>query len=212
MEIFESPLAMVRSLPEACHARLVIRHSARFPILNQDEVFTMGLTPLGIAQSEKLGAALAPLRKPGRLLTSPVGRCLDTARGIAHGAGWSTEVCPEYRLSHPFIEPVWNALPIYWKKDPMPDQLVELMYLLLEGADQPETLDLFATHDTIVAALAGFFTGIHFFYPDYWPDYLEGVLIWRNKDQVHLRWRTDEIVIGPWPTPGIHQLDLGFLK
>ena len=54
--------------------------------------------------------------------------------------------------------------------------------------------------------------GIISIYPDYWPDFLEGVLIWRNADQVHLRWRDEERVIGPWPIAGIRQLDFGFLE
>jgi broad specificity phosphatase PhoE len=210
MFFYETPLALIRQLPGSVRGVFVMRHSIRFPIVSESEVYTAGLTPEGLAQAEQFGARLGQLRQPGRMLSSPVQRCLDTAASIARGAGWSTEVKPEYLLSHPFIEPVWNALPITWGKDPLPDHLARLVDLIFNGENQPGTLDLCVTHDTIVASLAGYFTGVPFKYPEYWPDFLEGVLLWQVEGIAHLRWREHECVIGPWPMPGVRQMSFEF--
>jgi hypothetical protein len=210
MSFYESPLNMVSHLSESFRGVLVIRHSARYPILSDDQVFTAGLTAEGVQQAERLGMELKKVRRPGRLLSSPVARCLDTAAAIARGAGWEGEVKPDYRLSHPFIEPAWNALPVAWGKDPLPEPVAKLLDLVMAGEDIPGRLDICVTHDTIVAVLAGYFTGVHFDYPYYWPDFLEGVLLWQNGGNVHLRWRAYELTIGPWPIPNLRQLNLGF--
>lgn len=210
MKIFEPTLQRLGALSMSHRVGMVVRHSVRFPILSQEDVYTVGLTPEGVRLAEEFGGELAQIRRPGRLISSPVGRCLHTAEAISRGAGWGLNPQPDYRLSHPFIEPAWNALPIRWREDPLPEQLSELVNLLLEGEDQPGVLDIFTTHDTIIAVLAEFFTGLHFHYPGYWPDFLEGVLIWRNGGEVHLRWRDEETVIGAWPVSQDQQLEFKF--
>jgi len=210
MQLFEPVFEQVAGLSIAHRAGLILRHSARFPILKEEEVFTVGLTREGVKQAEFLGRSLRQIRQPGRIFSSPVGRCLDTASAIARGAGWAQTVCPDYHLSHPYIAPVWNALPIRWEADPVPGQIVELINLVLEGDDTPGVLDIFATHDTIVASIAGYFIGVEFHYPAYWPEFLEGVLVWRDEAGVHFRWREDERVIDPWPPPVVKQMEFEY--
>ena len=132
---------MVRDLPDACHARLVIRHSARFPILNQDEVYTVGLTPLGHSPVRKTWESPGDsCANQGGCFPVRSGAAWILPGGLLAGQAGVREVCPEYRLSHPFIEPAWNALPITWQKDPVPDQMAELLDLLLAGQDQAGNL------------------------------------------------------------------------
>lgn len=209
MQLFESTFKQVSRLGATHRAGLILRHSARFPILNEAEVYTVGLTEEGVQQAEALGNKLGGLFKPGRLSSSPVGRCVDTASAIARGAGWQHEIFVDYHLSHPFIAPVWNALPIRWDADPLPGQVAEVINLILEGDDTPGVLDIFVTHDTIVASIVGYFMGLEFHYPAYWPDYLEGMLVWRNETGVHFRWREEERVIHPWP-PADRQLSFEY--
>jgi hypothetical protein len=210
MQLHERPFKQVNNLSTAHRAGLILRHSARFPILKEEEVYTARLTREGVKQAEALGSKLSQIRKPGRIYSSPVGRCVDTASSIARGAGWSQMVYPDFHLSHPFIEPVWNALPIRWKEDPVPGQVAEIINLVLEGEETPGVLDIFVTHDTIVASIAGYFMGLGFHYPAYWPEFLEGVLVWRNDSGVHFQWREDERVIGPWPPPAERQLEFEY--
>jgi broad specificity phosphatase PhoE len=210
MQLYQPTLDMVRGLSGETHAGLVIRHSARFPILNDDEVYAAGLTQEGITQAERLGKALADVRHPGRLLSSPVGRCLDTAQAIARGAGWDLPVQTDYRLSHPFIERILSGPYIQWKEDPLPEALNDILALVLNGDGRSGGLDIFSTHDTVVAVLAGYFTGMRFEFPGYWPNFLEGVLIWSSPNRVHLKWREFETVLEPWPIKKSGQMELGF--
>jgi hypothetical protein len=210
MQLFEATLEQVLRCSIDHRVGLIMRHSARYPILKEEEVYTAGLTPEGIAQAEILGYELNRIRKPGRLLSSPVGRCLDTASAIARGARWSQPVLPDYHFSHPYIEPVWNSLPICWADDPMPPQVAEVINLVLQGEDTPGVLDIFATHDTIVASIAGYFMGLEFHYPAYWPEFLEGVLVWRTHQGVHFHWRNDECLVNPWPPLSTSQLEFEY--
>ena len=209
MELFQSAFELVRSLPADTHGGLVIRHSARFPILNEEDVITAGLTTDGIRQAERFGKSLAGLRQPGQLLSSPIERCQDTLKAIARGAGWDNPVKTDYRLSHPYIERIWAGPAIQWKRDPLPVPLHAILDQVLSGDDSSGSLDIFTTHDTVLAVLASYFTGVSFQYPDYWPNFLEGILIWRRNNQVHLKWREHETILGPWPLEKTGQLALG---
>lgn len=210
MRIFEPTLTLLNNLPADTPAGLVLRHSIRFPILNDAEVYLAGLTPEGFEQAEALGGELSRLRPLGRLMSSPIARCIDTASAIAKGANWKSTPTTEFRLSHPHIESVWNAMPLRRSEKSVPEPVRAVLDLVLNGQNEAGVLDVFVTHDTIVAALAGFFLGHVFQYPDYWPDYLEGVLIWRYNSEIHLRWRNEEKDIGRWPLETHCQLRLGF--
>lgn len=208
LTLYDATLSQIERLPAGSRAGLVLRHSERQPILRPEDTFTAMLTENGIRQAEGFGRALAEVRQPGRLLSSPMERCRDTVAAIARGAGWAAPGGVEHRLSHPFIAPAWNALPILWQKDPMPTQVAALLDLVLDREEQPGVVDILCTHDTIVAALAGYFMGCAFTYPGYWPDFLEAVFIWRQECTVHVRWRDHERVIGVWPEPAFQQLRL----
>ncbi len=205
---FEATLAQMVRLPPECRIGAVLRHSERDPILRPEDTFTAMLTKNGVREAEELGRALAEVRKPGRLFSSPIERCRDTAQAISRAANWKMPVVVDQRLSHPFIAPAWNALPKTWRKDPIPTELVRLIDFVLEMEEAPGVVDIFCTHDTIVGALAGYFMGCQFTYPTYWPDYLEGVFIWKQAGAVHVRWRDQEQILEVWPEPVFHQLQL----
>jgi hypothetical protein len=210
MRIFEPALQLLHHLPSDASAGLVMRHSIRFPIVSEAEVYLAGLTPEGFEQAEEMGREIAKLRRLRRLFASPVQRCIDTAASIAKGA--NSQLLPqiEFRLSHPHIEPVWSSLSTRRDKAmPAPVQAV-LKLVLSEPEPGDGSLDIFVTHDTIVAVLAGYFLGHVFKYPDYWPDYLEGVLLWRVKDEIYLRWRDEEKMIARWPLETSRQFHFGF--
>jgi len=209
MQLYEPALELVRSIPLDIHAGLILRHSARYPILSEEDVYSAGLTGEGIAQAELFGKALAESRQPGRLFASPVDRCLDTALAISRGARWDLPVTADYRLSHPFIERLWSGPQIRWQKDPLPEPVQSILELVLNCAGVGGALDIFSTHDTVVAVLAGYFAGVSFHYPEYWPNFLEGVLVWRRANQVHLKWRDFETVLDSWPVEGSGQMELG---
>jgi len=186
---------------------LLMRHSVRFPIINPADTYVVGLTEAGVRLAEELGALLARSFLPGRLRSSPVGRCRATAEAIARGAGWPAKVRADRRLSHPYIEPAWNLVESGRLNGGLPEPIPQVLswavgppetarqaYLpLLE--DCPK-LDVLVTHDTIVGAMVNCLLREPVLGPA-WPGYLEGVLFWWSEGRVHARWRGIEQVFSP---------------
>jgi hypothetical protein len=184
-----------------------MRHSVRFPITNPADTYVVGLTEEGVRLAEELGARLGKTFLPGRLRSSPIGRCRATAEAIARGAGWTAKVRADRRLSHPFIEPAWNLVEGNRLDGILPEPVPQVLswvigareiarqaYLpLLE--DRPQ-LDVLVTHDTIVGAVVNCLLREPVLGP-HWPGYLEGVLFWWCAGQIHARWRGIERVFSP---------------
>ncbi len=211
---------VIRDNPAGPPARvaLLMRHSVRFPIINPADTYVVGLTEEGVRLAEELGELLGKRFLPGRLRSSPVGRCRATAEAMARGAGWAARVRADRRLSHPFIAPAWDMVeraqtgrtkPL---NGVLPGPLPQLLGWIL-GAErssrgirsagsqpvlhqaslpfleQQPLLDVLVTHDTIVGAVAGGLLHARVIGPDYWPGYLEGLLFWRAEGQMRVRWR-----------------------
>jgi len=176
------------SLPTTDPVSLILRHSEREHITGEDNVFLARLTPEGTAAAREFGCELARLRQLGRVISSPVSRCVDTAVAIAEGAEYSEKVRVDDRLSHLQMLEVWNALPDCCDFDSMPAGVASLIDLLLPQAGGQATLDVFVTHDTVVGALAGYLTGEPV-QAEAIPRFLEGVFIWQDEENIHFWWR-----------------------
>ena len=138
--------------------------------------------------AEELGALLGRLYSPGRLLSAPVGRCHDTVQAIARGAGWTGQVQAEKRLSHPFIEPAWDAYSRGEVNGLLPRQVHSVLALLLAQNEPGPLLDVMVTHDTIIGTIAGCLLKAPVM-KEFWPGFLEGLFVWHSGEQVHVRWR-----------------------
>lgn len=200
-----------------------MRHSVRFPIVHPADTYVVGLTEEGVRLAEDLGDLLGQHFEPGRLRSSPVGRCRATGEAIARGAGWAARVRADRRLSHPFIEPAWNLVEstqsgrANGRNGAIPAPLPELLRWVL-GAERPSgatqaarqaylplpdvrpVLDVLVTHDTIVGAVAGGLLHMPVLGPD-WPGYLEGLLFWWAEGRARVRWRGVERVLNDDFTP-----------
>ena len=190
---------------------LLMRHSVRFPIVVPSDTYVVGLTEEGVRLAEELGELLGQSFAPGRLRSSPVGRCRATVEAIARGAGWTARVRADRHLSHPYIAPAWDLVERAQSgranglNGAIPAPLPELLRWVL-GAErsahqavlplleEPPLLDVLVTHDTIVGAVAGGLLRMPVLGPD-WPGYLEGLLFWRAEGRVRVRWRGTEYVI-----------------
>jgi len=170
---------------------LLMRHSARYPILDPAEPYLAGLTPEGIAMAEELGRQLGRKHRGGRLLSAPVARCMDTAQAVARGAGWPELVSAEERLSHPFIAPAYDSFARGEVNGVLPWQAGAVLELLLADANRGAQLDVMVTHDTILVTVAGCLLQAPVL-KEFWPDYLEGMFVWRAEEQVCVRWRGSE--------------------
>jgi Histidine phosphatase superfamily (branch 1) len=190
----DATLNTLAVLPSKGCVSLVVRHSLRDPILGDNDVYMARLTPQGKASARQFGRELAHIKKLGRLISSPVSRCVDTALAISEGAGYGQLVRVDDRLSHTLMAPIWNALPACGNFDAMPSQIVTLLDLLVPRPGGDGCVDIFITHDTVVGALAGYIT-CEPVKDEAIPLYLEGFFIWQDEKDIHFWWRGKNHVI-----------------
>jgi hypothetical protein len=194
----ELPVSLINDLDLAPRDRtvaLLMRHSARHPILDPSDPYVAKLTEQGVRMAEELGVVLGQHFNGGRLLSSPVGRCIDTAAAIARGAGWPALVQTDERLSHPFIEPAWDKFLRGDVNGVLPGPVLSALDLILDPSCTEPVLDVMVTHDTHVGTLAGCLFKVPVT-EKYWSGFLEGILLWRSGTQIRARWRGLEWRLG----------------
>lgn len=179
----------LRRAPVDRPVTLLMRHSIRYPIFDIATGDTVGLTPEGFRIAEEVGSVLGELRRPGRLLSSPVGRCLDTARSIVKGAGWTGEIKTHPKLYHPFVEPAWQLLENHNNGHSIPASIFELHALATCHEHTGPVVDLLVTHDTVLGSMIGYLLKLPVFGKEHWPGFLEAVFIWKEADSTVMAWR-----------------------
>jgi len=55
----------------------------------------LALTERGRAEAQAVAARIAAAWRPGKIYTSPMGRCIDTGAAIAKACGIAADVCPD---------------------------------------------------------------------------------------------------------------------
>ena len=195
-------------VPRGCDAALVFRHAHREDIPPGSFGEDVRLTRQGVEEAERLGELISQ-RRPGRVASSPVQRCIATAQAISRGAGWSAGVATDWRLGRhgPFVfdpevcgrlfmdigisELVRRQLLDIQAPPGMRDTAEGVRILLdftSQGLGDGGRVNVYVTHDAILAALVGWL----FRFPVYeegWPDFLDGMLLWRRGGRLHCAWR-----------------------
>ena len=101
-------------VPEGVDASLVIRHAEREDIPASTFGHDVNLTAEGTQSAELMGAALSQYRAL-TVVSSPVPRCVQTAKAMLRGAGTSAEVLTDRHLGDPgaFIVDAGTAGPLF---------------------------------------------------------------------------------------------------
>ena len=195
-------------VPAGVDASLVIRHAEREGIAAGTFGHDVNLTAKGSRAAGKLGAALSKKRAL-TVFSSPVPRCVHTARAMLRGAGSSAEVVTDLRLGGPgaFVVDTEVAGPLFLEL-PVPEiarrQLQDetpppgmrptsegveiLLKLVTSPLGENDRLHVFVTHDIILAVLVA--SIFHLSLEETgWPGYLEGLLLWRCDERLKLSWR-----------------------
>ncbi len=194
-------------VPAGVDVSLALRHAEREAIPAGTFGDAVPLTAAGIASAEGLGSLLSP-RELSVFRSSPLPRCIDTARAMARGAGWEAEpvsdrllgdhgpfvvdpsVCGPFLLEIGIRELVRQQL-----DDGLPPPGMrptgEGVKLLLEMAagdlGRNGLLNIHVTHDAILAVLVGHLYRLEV--DDFpWPGYLDGLLLWRWDGRLHFSW------------------------
>jgi hypothetical protein len=184
----------IERIPRDRPVALLMRHSNRYPITDPAKNYEVGLTEEGVQLAERLGHLLADSFQPGRVMSSPVGRCQDTASAIARGAGWPVSVVPHHLLSHDHIAPAWALAELGRCSDDTPSEVLATLELLIKNERGQPALDVLVTHDTIVGSIANCVLKAPIL-GENWPLFLEGVFFWEAEDGVHALWRGEEQIL-----------------
>ena len=195
------PKTLMRSfdvVPPDVHAALFLRHAHRPSIKPGTYGDEVPLSEQGVGDAQQLGAVLAP-KGIGRIISSPMPRCVATGQAVARGAGLSMNVIEDARLGvpGPFVEDASIAGPHFLELGPMevvrrqlngpplsgmrsnPEAVSLLMDLVPTASDGSVGLDVLVTHDSIIAAFVGYILETT---PSdaSWPLMLDGPIVWRT--------------------------------
>ena len=200
----ESLLRSLEVIPRHKRVSLLLRHAHRPPIEPGTYGDEVELSDAGTHAAEELGEILS-YRRPGRVAASPVKRNGVTAAAIVRGAGWEADVVEDSLLGlpGPFVVDPALAGPLFLEWGPLEvvkrqlsdrralpgmrptHEGVSLLWDLMTGHDDNADLDIFVTHDSVIAAFAGYLleqTPVE----ENWPQFLEGVFVWRDEGGSHL--------------------------
>ena len=197
----------LRSVPVGADVSLIVRHAEREAIPEGEFGQDVPLTPSGIESAEQLGAVLAGWRGE-TVRCSPLPRCVQTAAAVARGAGWNVRVvgnsllgepgpfvtgdeAGQYFLKHGILEIVRQQL-----HEPTPppgmrltaEGIKLLLNLTARGLGNDGRMRVFVTHDAILAVFMARLFGLR---QDEvaWPQYLDGLILWRSDGGLKCSWR-----------------------
>ena len=196
-------------LPRQTDVALIVRHAEREDIPPGTFGNDVPLTPRGVSAAQELGAALTSLRPRMSATSSPVPRCESTARAILRGADRPDEVALDWRLGDPgpFVVDAAACGALFLEigiLEIAKHQLTRIepptgMRTTREGVDMllgltvshlrsRGRLNVYMTHDGILAVLVAFLYRMPVDEIE-WPDYLDGLLLWRQSELLHFAWR-----------------------
>ena len=197
------------NLPDIADAALILRHAEREDIPSGTFGVDVPLTTCGVASAERLGAMLAGIRPLVSVTASPVPRCASTAKAMLRGGGWPEEVALDRRLGNPgpfvvdevvsgaqflelgilaIVRRQLNHLEPPTGMRPTAAGVDLLLGLTADNLRTRGRLNVYVTHDAILAVLVA-----HLYRLPVdeigWPDYLDGLLLWRSGERLHFTWR-----------------------
>ncbi|PTQ89256.1 histidine phosphatase family protein [Agitococcus lubricus] len=199
-------------LPNHRPAILLTRHSIReLAAPNAIAGYDLPLTPEGILLAEQWGERLTrPIRA---FYSSPVGRCLDTAKAMARGAGIDLPITQSHVLVEPgcFVQSVRKVGALFLQMGPIAfanhhlQQDLDGVLSPKEGAkkiihylyhSQPHldeaSLTVHVTHDTILAAFIYHLRQQTRISEQDWPAMMEGVWLWFDQERLYWVWRGEQ--------------------
>ena len=195
-------------VPRECDTALVLRHAQREEIPVGSFGEDVRLTLQGIKEAERLGELISE-RLPGRVVSSPIQRCIATAQAISRGAGWSAGVATDSRLGKhgPFVSDPNVSGRLFMeigiseivRRQLLDDQappgfrdtsegIRNLLDFTSQGLGCSGRLNIYVTHDAILAALVGWLFRLPV-YQEGWPNFLDGVLLWQRGGKLRCAWR-----------------------
>ena len=203
-------LASFGQLPKQTPVAFLTRHSLREQPKNGFASYEIPLTPEGVELARILGTRVD--RPVAGFYSSPVQRCIDTARAMAEGMG-----CPDATISKTpylvepgsYVQEIEKVGGLFFKLGPVGfaskhlrgevrgvlsprDGTLQLLKHLRDTMGSGAELTVHVTHDTILAAFVYSLLGHEELEEFHWPWMMEGVFVWFDEGHVHWIWRGEQ--------------------
>ena len=191
----------------------IIRHAKRFSTANIEEDFKCTLTPEGRGDAKQLGEIFANnVGQINKIVSSPVGRCIETASNIAKESASNIEVEQRQDLERAYAFEPTVAIE-HFKQFPV-RTVIKKLFLgeSLEGirsTDEGTILllknilmdltggkktSLYVSHDSVLAMFFATLTGVPIYdHEELWFTYLDGVCLQLGKDNIMRLYRGNEV-------------------
>lgn len=176
-------------IPKESPVSVLIRHSIRYPINSEDEIWTAGLTPEGVEMARNLGDWLNQKFDVTRIETSPIKRCVDTGRQIASALNELIDVSPVKVLSHPNENGEYDSFGEHFTINQWPKRIRDMAAYLVPNGHHKKGLNLFVSHDTTLVTMAGYWLQKDVRDLSVWPNYLEPFFLWWDDNKLFSRFR-----------------------
>jgi hypothetical protein len=173
---------------------LLLRHSARVPILNGENPDIAMLTQAGIQQAVDFGREISQKFSIVRIFSSPVQRCVDTGTNILEGAGLHQQVILKWWLYTPFINLGPQArgqkdiieLNNDGYENYIPTSCLKMMTENIKIPQHKNHLFIYLTHDSSITAFTRYLmNGSHQEQAGF-PGFLQGPLLYRQESRLKL--------------------------
>ncbi len=182
-------LEAYKNVPDDRPVTVLMRHSIRYPINNDDEIITAGLTPEGFDLAKEFGHWLAEYYSFGKFFSSPIQRCVDTGKMVAQGAGLMKDVESIYVLGHPNENGEYDSMDESLTQGLWQDRVHQTASLIIPNGIHKNGLNFYFTHDTVIVMMAAYWLGLDVRAPLVWPRYLEPFFMFWEKDQLQAMFR-----------------------
>ncbi len=182
------------NIPTNQTINVLMRHSERFPIQSDAEVFTAQLTPVGKETAYKFGIWLSEKYEIGKIFSSPINRCVETGIFLAKGSGNGKVVLPDPVLSHPNENGEYNQMGDYLTTGDWPDRIKQIAEKMFPENDSKK-MNFFISHDTVLAVMAAYWLDLDIRAPEDWPQFLEPMFFWKSDGKLTISFRGTEYCI-----------------
>ncbi len=187
-------LKAFENIPTDRTINVLMRHSARYPIESDAEIYTAQLTPEGEILAANFGAWIKGKFIIGEIVSSPIDRCLETGRHLAKGAGNGRIILPEPVLAHPNEFGEYDAMDEYLISGDWPLRIRQIADLLFPD-DHKAHLNFFITHDTVLALMAAYWLDLDIRAGKDWPQFLEPMFFYKVDGESIINFRNQEFTV-----------------
>ncbi|PKO13849.1 MAG: hypothetical protein CVU39_16710 [Chloroflexi bacterium HGW-Chloroflexi-10] len=165
-------------VPQMGAVSVVMRHSARYPIESEADIFTAGLTPEGRDLASQFGNWLKDQKEIGQIQSSPIQRCIDTGALIGSQKDNPIDVRTADVLSHPNENGEYDRMEEFMDSNSWPERVRDIASCIVPNGKHRQGLNLYVTHDTVIVLMAAFWLNMDIRAPQVWPQFLEPFFVW----------------------------------